>query len=228
MTEQEFQIIRQLIEDKATLLMQQEEKSFVVAGLDVSKHFEVNINDRRFFIISTNIFYHIIHSVLAEACEKLPNAFGIRKTDTILDAIYNIEKIELRENFSEFLRTEQFAWIIELENGKVNDDILRVDLFRKDNKTDFTGGIFHAFKHFSYKGIPLSTHSEKNNINLPSDIFKHIIDCFFFEQQTFTTTNKCYSFIQYNDIYNLRFDFYFEPNTKVYFIDSIRKEAAKK
>ncbi len=227
MTEQEFQIIRSFIEDKAMLLMQQEGKPFIVAGLDVSKHFEVNIKGRRFFVISTNVFYHIMHSVLVEACEKYPSAFGIKKTDTILDAIYNIEKVEPRESFSEFLRAEQFAWIIELENGMVNDNILRVDLFRKDDKTDFTGGVFHAFKHFSYKGIPLSTHAEKNDINVPSDIFKYIIECFFFEQQTFTTANKCYSLIPYNDKYNLRLDFHFEPNTKVYFIDSIRKEAAK-
>jgi len=223
-TEKEFQIIREFIEKKSLLLMKQDRKSFAKAGLDISKHFEIVVKNRKFFIISTNVFYHIMNSVLIEACEKYPSAFGINKTDTILEAIYNIENLEPKEKISEFLRTEQFAWLIELDGEIVNENILRVDLFRMDKKTEFTGGVFHAFKHFSYKGIPLSTHFEKNDIQSAKEIFPHLIKAFFFEPKTFTTVHKCFSYLQYTELYNLRFDLYFEPNTKVYFINSIRKE----
>jgi hypothetical protein len=232
LSENEWKIIRDCIEQKALELLNHEKKNYAKTGFDPSRYYQVILEDRTFFIISTRVFYYIIEEVLIEACEKFPDSFGRHRTDTILNAIYNVEKVGALADFPEFLRTEQFAWIVELLPKNINQKILRVDLFRhiRPNNfggTDFTGGIFHAFKHFSFKGIPLSTHPEINDLSKPKDIFNYLIRAFYFEQFKSEGNNKFSALVTLNSKYNLLFYFYFEQITKVYFIVSIRKEKKK-
>lgn len=231
MTDSEWVLIRNFVEAKACCLMKHEKKPFGKVGITKENHFEIEISGRKFFIISTNVFYHIIDSVLVEACEKYPCSFGVRRTDKILEAIYEVEKFGSLETFSEFLRTEQFAYLIELENNKVNEKILRIDLFRKieycDSEkidTDFTGGIFHAFKHFSYKGIPLSTHREINDLEHPQIIFNYLIKAFFFDELQFRKGDYYQSWTSLTDTHNLRVGYYLESTCKVFFITTFRKQ----
>lgn len=233
LNEVEWTLIRGCIEAKSLALLKHEQKLFARVGFDPSRYYQVNRAGRIFFIISSRVFYYIIEEVLVEACQKFSSAFGIYRTDTILQALYNIEPPVPFNDFADFLKNEQFAWIIELTNNTINPQILRVDLFRQinsngSNKSDFTGGLFHAFKHFSYNGIPLSTHPEKNDLVHPKDIYNYLIDAFFFHPLVFIGGDKYTSAISYNEKYSLLFHFYLESITKTYFISSIRKEKRRR
>ncbi len=115
----------------------------------------------------------------------------------------------------------------------MNNKILRIDLFRhlKINNTgnfDFVGGLFHCNKHFSFKGIPLSTSKEINEIPYVEHLIYAIIKTFFLN----TTINKkglnYTSLIELNNKYNLRVEFYFEKETNVYFVNTAFKEKKRK
>ncbi|WP_462254528.1 hypothetical protein [Ferruginibacter sp.] len=231
MIDAQFQTIRKFIEQKSLSLMNKEKRPFANAGFDISKYHEIKVEDRNFVIIATNVFYHILHSVLAEASEKYPELFGNNDVNGVLEAIYNIENVGEFEQFADFLKTEQFAWIVELINEQINPNVLRVEIFRQIDtigtnatKTEFTGGLLHTFRHFNYKGVPLSTKKEKNDIEHPKTIIDFLIRGFFFTDINFTNKTKCNSNIILNNKYKLRFDYYFEPETKIYFVNSIRKE----
>ncbi len=231
MTETQFFTIRRFVEQKSLSLMKKEGRPFAKAGFDISKHHEVEVENRNFVVIATNVFYHMLDSVLAEACEKYPELFGNDNVHGVLEALYKAEQVNQFEDFGDFLKTEQFAWILELVDEQVNPKILRVELFRKidtgrndASKTEFTGGLFHAFRHFNYKGIPLSTKREKNNLEHPKTIIDLLIKGFYFSELEFTDDKKCYSISRLNEEYEMRFDFYYEPKTDIYFVNSIRKQ----
>ena len=230
MTDAQFQVIHKFIEQKALSLMKEEKRSFAKVGLDISKYHEIKIEERNFVIIATNVFYHILDGVLAEASEKYPELFGNNDVNSVLEAFYNIKNVGEFEHFADFIKTEQFAWIIELIDEQINPNVLRVEIFRKidairnnDTKTEFTGGLLHAFRHWNYKGVPLSTKKEKNNIEHPTTIIDFLIRGFFFADIEFSTEFKCHSNITFNNKYKLRFDFYFQSKTQIYFVNSVRK-----
>ncbi len=237
LSENEFLLIREFIVTKAQALLKQESdvKSFGTVGLPYRNHYEIIVENRRFIIVAKDVFFEIVRSVLIEASEKYPHLFGQNKAELVIEAIYNVYHDFNIEYFTEFLKNNQFAWIVELSNDTVLDKILRIELFRqikplKNNpeKTEFIGGIFHAFKHFSYNGVPLSYNKEINNFDHPTEIFEYIIKAFFFENHEAETRNDKTYYIaktNFNIRYDLRFVFYFEPKTKIFFISSIRKDA---
>jgi hypothetical protein len=93
-----------------------------------------------------------------------------------------------------------------------------------DRKNEFTGGIFHAFRHFSYKDIPLSTMRANYNLPHPHNILFHIIRAFFINGLTLEgpkSKGLAYvSTIPYQKPYSLKFVFFQEPNTITYFLDT--------
>ena len=97
-------------------------------------------------------------------------------------------------------------------------------LEKKGNIYEFTGGIFHAFKHFSYNDKNLSTGKDINNINTPEQIIEMAIKAFFFEQREALSNREFVSKVELNDKYNLKFVFYYEEQTEVFFIKTIFKE----
>lgn len=228
MTQKELSNIREFINCKSILLMKSEGRSFAKSGFDISHYSEIGFAGRKFVIISTNIFYQILNSVLIEACEKYPEYFGKDDVNKVLEALYQIENVGTIDQFSDFLKTEQFAWILELVNGNVSSHVLRVELFRKVNKlkndetkTEFTGGVFHSFKHFTYKGIPLSTKKENKEINHPKSIIEFLIQGFFFTELKLKVENKYESKLNLIDGRELCFSFYKENVTNIYFVNSI-------
>ncbi len=228
MTKKELQNLREFINRISILLMNAEIRSFVKSGFDDSHYHELNYGDRKFVIICTNVFYHILESVLIEACEKYPENFGKDDVNKVLEALYLIENIGPPNQFSEFLKKEQFAWIIELVDESIGPNILRVELFRKTNtlkddnlKNEFTGGIFHVFKHFTFKGIPLSTKKENKEIEHPKSIIEFLIQGFFFTELIMKSEYKYESKWIFANGKKMHFSFYKENISGVYFINSI-------
>jgi hypothetical protein len=128
-----------------------------------------------------------LNSVLAEACKKYPEKFGNDDVNEVLQAIYLVENVGTLDRFFEFLKNEQFAWILEIVEENVSPHVLRLELFRDmrllkkgEAKNEFLGGVFHSFKHFTYKGVPLSTKKENKEIDHPKSIIEFAIQGFFF------------------------------------------------
>lgn len=127
------------------------------------------------------------------------------------------------------MRDEQFAYVIEIRNGEVIDRILRLDLFRQidkngSGKSEFTGGIFHALKHFSHNGQNLFTGKDLHDISHPEVIISLASKAFFVVVGEFENSSKYVSRISLDSDYNLKFVFYLEENTGVFFIITIYKQ----
>jgi len=228
MTKKELSNIREFINNKSILLMKSEKRSFVKSGFDISHYSEIEYAGRKFVIISTNVFYQILNSVLIEACEIYPEYFGKDNVNKVLEALYQIENVGTMNRFSDFLKTEQFAWVLEIVDERVSCRVLRVELFRQvdkfkndESKNEFTGGIFHSFKHFTYKGIPLSTKKENKEINHPKSIIEFLIQGFFFSELEMKSENKYESKMNLPNGKGLFFSFYKENVTGIYFVNSV-------
>jgi hypothetical protein len=114
----------------------------------------------------------------------------------------------------------------------VSERILRLDLFRKldmstNGHIEFTGGLMHLLKHFSINGINLSTGKDKHDITSIEDVIVFIMKAFFLVEGKFETSKKLVSIIPLDEKYNLKFVFYLEVNTGVYFVQTIFKEKKK-
>ena len=228
MTQKELSNIREFINKISILLMKSERRSFAKSGFDITNYREIEYADRKFVIISTNVFYQILNSVLIEACEKYPDHFGKDSVNKVLEALYRIENVGAIDQFSDFLKTEQFAWVLELFDESVRPHVLRVELFRQvdilkndETKNEFTGGIFHSFKHFTYNGIPLSTKKENKEIYHPKSIIEFLIQGFFFSELKRKSEKKYESKMNLPNDKELYFSFYKENVTNIYFVNSV-------
>jgi hypothetical protein len=228
MTQKELSSIREFVDSKSTLLMKYGKKPFAKINFDVSHYFEVEYLGRKFVIIGTNVFYQILNSVLVEACKKYPEKFGNDDINEVLQAIYLVENVGTLDNFFEFLKNEQFAWILELVEENVSPHILRVELFRDmrslkngEAKNEFIGGVFHSFKHFTYKGVPLSTKKENKEIDHPRSIIEFAIQGFFFMKLQKEGEHKYQSKKILPCGNQLCFFFYKDINTEIFFINSV-------
>jgi len=232
---QEFQTIGDFLEAKSVLLWKHEKskginRTYAKTNFDETKFHEIKISNRRFFVVCTNVFHQILNSVLADACEKYPECFGTGNASDVLCALYKIEAFGSISDFQNFLSEEQFAWIVEISEGHVRPKILRIELFRKidnlngdETKTEFTGGVFHSFRHFHYKDVPLSTKKEKGSIDHPSSIIELLISGFFFSElkQKDMNGEKLEAKVT-NEDSKYCFAFFFEKESQTHFVNSVR------
>ena len=122
--------------------------------------------NKKYYYYFTNIFYGVIaENILLNAATKNPELFGTNNSEDIIRAL-NLEKPGFCSDDSIY-KEEQYCYVIEEDkNGELNEKkILKIQLFRFQELEDkkkplsnkvFTGGLFHAFKHFTFKGTNLS------------------------------------------------------------------------
>lgn len=182
-----------------------------------------------FYSVQNNTFKVIVDEFLITAQNDNPEKFGTGEAHEVIEAIRLVNPIFELERFVKFLSHERFAYIFEAENGKVVDRILRLDLFRLikadlKGKNEFIGGLFHALKHFSRNGINYSTGKGGHNIHHPQHLIGQIINAFFSAQGVFETENQYAVINTYDEKYNLKFVFYREGNTGVFFLKTVYKE----
>ncbi|SFW88106.1 hypothetical protein [Chitinophaga sancti] len=229
MTWEEFRKTREFIEGKSLALMKHETKDAAKTGFPINNYSKYLINGRTFYCIKSNVFKAIIEDYYFQAHKKFPEKFETGNALDVIDAIYLMEPTFDLERFIDFLKNEQFAYIIESKDGEIANKILRIDLFRqldtnKEGKMEFTGGIFHTFKHFSIDNLNLSTGKDIHNIQYPEQIIHLAAEAFFIAEGTHENPKKLVSKIDLDDKYRLKFVFYLEENTQVYFIKTIHKE----
>jgi hypothetical protein len=222
-------------------LMQHENKNSTRTRFPIS-NFTLfpSSNGLEYYSISTNHFLAIIHDdLLTNAIKENSHKFGTKNAKDViselltscenyLPVIYEIYKGR-QEGYLNFLK-DTHSYIIANDKGELNVEVLRIDLFRKvevskDKSTnfDFTGGLFHAFKHFSINGINLSTGNEKKvELYHPIRIIDFAIKAFF-QSKRIKHDKGFNSEVNFDTNYNLLFTFYYEKETKTYFITTIRK-----
>ncbi len=161
----DFLAAKQFIKEKAMALMKHEKKNYAKVGFPAQNYTAYNIKGRTFYAVGTDIFRGIINEVLLEAVEQFPLNFGTGNAISVIHALNKVEPLCGRiKDAIRIFQNENFCYVVENDNENIPERILRLDLFRKLNpiknkrrKYDFTGGLFHALKHFSFQGKPLST-----------------------------------------------------------------------
>ena len=214
---EDIEKVRQFIKDKSMALMSHEKKNYAQAGFPRRNYKVYKINGRVFYSVEANIFKSIIDDILLEAIQKFPQNFGNGNAISVIEAINQTEHLyEEIEDVIRILKNENCCYIMENDQGNTPDKILRLDLFRqltlaKNNgeKYDFIGGLFHALKHFSFQGRPLSTGQDKNDLTHPRQIIEHAINAFFFEPGEFVSEFEYISYINIDNKNKLKI--YFLP-----------------
>ncbi len=226
MTLQDWEVLGNAIEEKALRLMRHEKKDFAKTGLDLSNYEEIIIGKRAFYAISTPVFRAILEEVLPEATRNYPDLFGTGRAEDVVQALYQTRPFGKAEKFATLLGHEQFCYVLEVTDGQLNEGVLRIDLFRdikQDEKgSGFVGGIFHAFKHFSYDGIPLFTGQDQHDIQ-PSAIVFLLTKAFFWDAGTSVSDKEYKVRSPWDGRYDIQYAFYYEPLTAVYFVNTAFK-----
>jgi len=235
---EEYQAAQAFLETKALGLMQLEKKDMAKTGFPYQSYRTHSMDGRMFYTVHSNVFRHIMSKgFLMEAVSKHPEKFGTGDAMDVVEAIRLIEpSFDTTDRHAEFLRNDQFCLIMENKNGVIQDQVLRIDLFRDikpplqdpTGKPEFIGGIFHSFKHFSLNGVNLSTGKDINEINDPDNIFDLAIKAFYMPEEAEQTPKGFNSRISLNDNYWLQFSFYLEQVNGVHFINTIMKKEKKK
>jgi hypothetical protein len=229
MTWEEFQNTRIFVKKKALELMSHEKKNYAVAGVPINNYRVFQTSNRVFYSVQVNTFMVIVDENLHKAQKATPEKFGTGEANDVIEAIRLTHPIFDFDRFADFLSHEKCAYIFEAEGGQVLDRMLRLDLFRlmkpdKDGKNEFIGGLLHALKHFSKDGINYSTGKSNHELAHPQSLVKEIIDAFFSLTGVFETKNQYVVLKPYDDNYNLKFVFYREENTGVFFLKTVYKE----
>ncbi|MBS1593497.1 MAG: hypothetical protein JST90_04190 [Bacteroidetes bacterium] len=220
MTGEEWEEIRTVFERKATILLKHEGKEMAFVGLPPKNYTERWVKGRRFISVATNLFKDITEVYLAKATSSYPKSFGKGSTSLVIDALNATLKSAFPYFVEKKFNQEEFCLVFDIEKIK-DDKVLRIDLFRDDLGTVFRGGLMHAFNHFNFQTVPLSTGKGENGIAHPLFMIHNIIDAFF--HYKFQPGNRPNSFLSETVISGkkVRFVFYLETTSNVYFVDSI-------
>jgi len=235
MTYADYHAAQALLEEKAKGLMNSEGKPIAKTGFPMENYTVYPIAGRIFYVAAPNAFRHIIlKNVLTDAVTKHPALFGTGNALDVVEAIRLVEpSFDNTARHAEFLQNEQFGFVMENKNGVTQEQVLRIDLFRNikphliTGKPDFEGGLLHAFDHFSYNGVNLSTGNEMNDLVHPEKIISLAIKAFFMPEEIDHTNKGFDSRITLSDKHWLQFSFYLEKNTRVHFINTAHIKAKK-
>ena len=118
---------------------------------------------------ANNLFIRMMSYQYMQAFHRYPENFGTKDAEDVVDALYKNDRFDGtnwdRQKFIDIaLKYENFCYVVRKKDGKFEDRVLRIDLFRlfelektRKQEYEFTGGLFHALKHFQLDGKSLST-----------------------------------------------------------------------
>lgn len=227
---EDYQASRKFMEEKGLALMDHEKKEGAKVGVPVDNYIVFGEGAPVYYMIRSNVFMHLADRMLIEAKDKYPERFGTGDADDVIDALLLHYPYGEKSWYIDFLKDEQFCYIMQLNNGAFSDKILRIDLFRlfqknKKGVNEFTGGLFHLLKHFSHGGTPLSTGSGENDIVHINKLLMDIAVAFFTHPHILKKKDHFEIKVPISDKHQFNIAIYFEENSKVYFIKTIHVEA---
>lgn len=226
---EDYQLSRTFIENASVKLMNHENKGHAKVGFPWQNYICFTEGGTTYYLVRTNVFMHLIDSMLYEAKDKFPERFGTGNADDVLEALYYHYPFGELNWFKDFLKDDQFCYAIAQRNGQFDSLILRIDLFRKleenaNGGRDFTGGLFHALKHFSHEGIPLSIGTDINNISHINELLADITVGFFTTPHVHEKKDNYIVIVPISEEYQLRVSVFLEKATGIYFINTVFKE----
>ncbi|MBN9483651.1 MAG: hypothetical protein BGO70_14305 [Bacteroidetes bacterium 43-93] len=236
---QGFSAIRKYLEQKADDIRDHEGRNWAVMGVPIQNYREIIIGDRTFYIAGTNIFWGILEDVLHKANATFPLNFGSGNAVSVLHAVIRTRPIFGYTKTKDLIRrlsNEVHAYVVELKDGVVIDKILRIDWFRKLDKTrrngkkyDFTGGLFHLLKHFEIDGYNLSTGTNGAKVQNLMSVIQYLTQALFIEDGELETDAKTLiRYISVDDKRRLKFVFYFNTTTLIYSVTTVFRSDFKK
>ncbi len=129
--------------------------------------FSVKLTDKQqMYVIPYAAFYNLLDFYLRKAILNYPHLFGTGNAKDVITALYKVsdyEPIGDIDAYQQFLIDKAYCYfLIRDNNGELNPKIFRLDLFRHilsndKNGSDFDGGLMHAYRHFSWHGLKLSS-----------------------------------------------------------------------
>lgn len=182
-----FDALQDALNEKGSLLLSHENKESAICGLPYLNRCPIPVGNKVIYTVTTDLFKMIIQeTILLDASYDYPENFGAKNPMKVIEALYKTTNngatpsLEQAWAYMKDLSHENFCFAAEIIDGQVIGEILRIDLFRDIKIGEFTGGLFHVFKHFSnIKGIPLSTHPKEYKIAHPSFVLNNVLRAFF-------------------------------------------------
>lgn len=117
--------------------------------------------------------HRLLQEGIIEALEAFPEKFGTGNAMDVVDALYEgsvFKRFDSKDRFIKFLAENACCYVV-YANKEGFGDILRLDTFRKVDECngkqdvyDFTGGLMHVLKHFSYEGRNLAVGKDVHDL----------------------------------------------------------------
>ena len=149
-----------------------EELNSFQTGFPISEIYHYYVEDDHNFYIVFNVSCHrLLQEGIIKALEAFPEKFGTGNAEDVVDALYEVsvyKRLGDKDNFINFLANNACCYVV-YANEEGFGDILRLDTFRKveernEDAHDFTGGLMHVLKHFSYEGRNLSVGKDVHDL----------------------------------------------------------------
>ena len=180
-------------------------------------------NKQIMYMIPYLPFYRYLTEFLPQALYNCPNLFGTNNAQDVMGALYSVSgynRIGNINEYQQYLTDNAYCYfLLRDSDGKLCNKLFRLDLFRhilpnEKNGYDFNGGLMHAYRHCSWKGMKLSSGNGEAKLNylwdLPLIIGKAILMDNESEQKTSTT------FEDDERIWQIKY--FIDPYTKVYYL----------
>lgn len=231
---EEHQALSQFIKMKSKVLFDHDNanghpRNVFIGQMAWNDCFKVDICDGiNLYFACSRLIRTIIEVTLPAAMEHIPEAFGKKDATAIIQALKETYPYyQSDERFESFLARENCIYVAKNTNGVFADELLRLDLFRlikknqEDVSVDFTGGLFHAMKHFDLdKRLFWSP-----NHQYSTDMYELIIllSKGFFRNREIRKKNdriSYYSSLDVEDGRRLVADYYKEQDSDVFFLNT--------
>ncbi|RTE54143.1 hypothetical protein EHW67_09480 [Arenibacter aquaticus] len=240
MTKELYNVINGFIRERALSIKEDESKNSEQIGFPISNYIDYSpqIDNPKYCCIATNTFKSIIvdNNTLSVIATKKPELFGTGNAKDVLKGIllnnpnYQCTWNDDVDRFAVFLAKRAYLYAMKVDNNEVNNDVLRIDLFRElktskedEGKFDFIGGLLHSFKHFSISGISLSTGNCEAELYHTLRIINYSLKAFF-EGERVEIENGFKSYVPFDKNYKLCFIFYHNKRTNTFYINTIIKK----
>lgn len=160
-TREEYNNIMSISDKEMTILAKHEGKNSYSTRMGINSCYTCELEENlQLFLIFTPLFLTVIEQHYPQALKEKPTCFGTYNAKDIISALYEqAQKTGCSfgtERYVDCLSNECFCLLICKDKTEFSENILRIDLFRKLDKSkmnpehlEFTGGLFHALKHFS-------------------------------------------------------------------------------
>ena len=181
---EEYDALKAYMEPKLFELWKHENEIRKEKGLEELNSFQVGFpineiyhyhdeGDHNFYIVFNVSCHRLLQEGILEALEAFPEKFGTGNAMDVIDALYEgsvFKSLGDKDRYIKFLADNACCYVV-YANDDGFGDILRLDTFRKvderDGKQDvydFTGGLMHVLKHFSYEGRNLAVGKDVHDL----------------------------------------------------------------